>query len=112
MEYLNKVQLRGRVGNSVCKSYGADGNKYNRFSVCTERCYNDREGNQVIECTWHNCMVFGKPELPDVETITKGSVVELTGRIRNNKYTDAGGVDHAVNEIIVQDFKVLASDGQ
>ncbi len=52
-------------------------------------------------------MVFGKQELPDVETIAKGSVVELTGRIRNNRYTDAHGVEHTVNEIIVQDFKVL-----
>lgn len=112
MECLNKVQLRGRVGNSVCKSYGADGKKYNRFSVCTERCYNDREGNQVIECTWHNCMVFGNPELPDVETITKGAMVELTGRIRNNKYTDESGVEHTFIDVIVQDFKVLASDGQ
>ena len=112
MEYLNRVELRGRVGNTVCKTYGYEGKKYNRFSLCTERVYNDREGCQVVEVMWHNCMVFGRQDLPDVETITKGAVVELNGRLRNSKYTDVSGAERTISEVLVQDFKVLASDGQ
>ena len=112
MEYLNKVQLRGKVGNSLCKTYGSEGKMYNRFSVCTERIYNDREGNQVVEVMWHNCMVFSRNELPEVDTSTKGCSIELTGRLRNTKYTDQSGAERVITEVLVQEFKVLASDGQ
>lgn len=107
MEYINKVQLRGKVGNTKVYVYPSNGVKSCRFSVVTERQYVDKSGMQVVETTWHNCTVFGKSDLPDVETITKGSTIELSGRLRTSRYTTDEGEERTYYDIYVYEFKLL-----
>lgn len=105
MECLNKVQLKGWVGNSQVSTFGAT--KVNRFSLATNYAFRDRNGDPIIETTWHRCLVWDRPDLPDIEKIVKGAKVELEGRIRAGKYTGADGVEASYWEILVQNFKVL-----
>ena len=106
MEYLNKVQLRGRVGNARVNRFNNAG--VCRFSLATEYQHTDRQGCQTIDITWHNCSVWERSDLPPIDQIEKGSIVELEGRIRVNKYTTQEGIDRTCSEIVVQKLKILS----
>ena len=40
-------------------------------------------------------------------SLDKGVAVEVKGRIRNQRYTDANGVEKQMSEIIASQFKVI-----
>ena len=50
MEQINKIELRGNVGNVKLQTVG--NNENIRFSVATNYAYKDKEGRPVIETTW------------------------------------------------------------
>ncbi len=108
MEQLNKVQLRGFVGNAIAKHFGDW--EVVRFSVATNLAYTASDGTSIIDTTWHQCLVWSAPSLPDVETIVKGAAIELTGRIRQGKYVNANGEDVRYYEILVNDFKIIPEE--
>ena len=95
MEYLNKVQLVGRVGYSKSQAIGSS--VCTRFSLATNYTYKDKDGNPVIETTWHNCVSFDKNDI----FIKKGDTARVEGRIKANKYIDSDGKDKISYEIIV-----------
>ena len=100
---LNRVELAGRVGNARVQVVGST--KVCRFSLATDRVYTDRDGNQVIETTWHQCQVWGSDDR--LEGIQKGAAVKVTGRLRNYRYTAADGTERTGTEIWVGSFEVL-----
>ena len=52
MEQLNKIELRGIIGSVYVKDFV--NTKAANFSVATNHCYKDREGNAVIETTCYS----------------------------------------------------------
>ena len=42
-----------------------------------------------------------------INGLTRGSLVNLTGRLRNNKYIDASGNERVFTEVIATSLKVL-----
>lgn len=105
MEQLNKVQLKGFVGN-VHKTQVGEKTSFVRFSVATDYSYIDRQGNAIVETTWHQCVAWGDT-ISDAEKLKRGDNVDLSGRIRAQKYIDADGNDRQVYEIYVQYLKIL-----
>ena len=99
MESINKVELQGRVGSV------RNGSWVTRFTLATNEVYNDRNGSQIIETTWHTCQV---PEKAVSEPIEKGDIVRVLGRIRNCKYTGADGSARVSTDILVGQYKVMA----
>ena len=57
--------------------------------------------------TWHQVTAFKNDRMPDLESLDKGVAVEVKGRIRNQRYTDANGVEKQMSEIIASQLKVL-----
>lgn len=89
MEFLNKVELVGIVGN-VNVSRVAE-TKMVTLSVLTEYAYTKKDGENIVNCEWHNVsanekVIKGKPE-----DITKGSWVKISGRITMRKYFSEEG---------------------
>lgn len=89
MEFLNKVELVGIVGN-VNVSRVAE-TKMVTLSVLTEYSYIKKDGENIVNCEWHNVsanekVIKGKPE-----DITKGSWVKITGRITTKTYSSEEG---------------------
>ena len=103
-QYINRVELQGRVGtvriSSVCDTVVAN------FSVLTERSYKTGDGNQVVEATWMSVAAFEGNDV-SINGLTRGSLVNLTGRLRNNKYIDASGNERVFTEVIATSLKVL-----
>ena len=52
MEQLNKIELRGNVGNIRVQAVGE--NEVANFSLATNFAYKSKDGTPVIETTWHN----------------------------------------------------------
>lgn len=103
MESLNRIELRGRVGNSQTTTVGET--RVCRFSVATNYAYRGRGNEPVLETTWHQVVSWEKDgQLTEPKS---GDIVEVTGRLRANRYTGADGFDHTSYEVIASEVKVL-----
>jgi single-strand DNA-binding protein len=100
MDYLNKIELRGNVGNEPREKMVGNMKVVN-FSLATIYSYNKKNGESVQETTWHNVTVWGD------FSIKKGDIIEVIGRIRNRKYTDQNGVEKNFSEVLAQEVKIL-----
>lgn len=105
MEQLNRIEIRGRVGNARLSTVGDK--EVCRFSVATNFIYHNSENVAVEETTWHNCNVWRTKKLPDLSIIKTGAAVEVVGRIRTNKYTASDGTEKYSTEVMVNELKVL-----
>ncbi len=77
------------------------------MSVATNYAYRDKDGNAVIETTWHNVVAWEGKEIIGLESIEKGSKVEVLGRLRSQRYTGEDGVERTTYEVLARSLKVL-----
>lgn len=101
MEFLNKVQLRGYVGNVNVQKVGEQ--THTRFSVCTNYCYKSKDMVAVVDTTWHLVCSWDAA----AATLKRGDAVDVTGRIRMQRYVDSDGLDRTACEIVANSIKVL-----
>ena len=105
MEFINKIELRGIVGNVNTNKVG--NTSVTRFSVATENSYKSTDGAIVIDTTWHSCTAWESPKNKTAD-IKRGSIVHLYGRIRNSRYMTADGTERTISEIVVNEVTVLS----
>lgn len=108
MEYLNRIELKGIAGAVRITPVGD--RKVIRFSMATNYTYKDREGNSVIETTWHNVSVWEGPQCPDLDKLQKGSSVHVIGRICNMRFIDSVGCERTVHEVKAGQVVILDND--
>ena len=99
MEQLNRIELRGIVGSVYVRSFGNE--KVTNFSVATNYSYISKDGILVIETTWHRIVAWDCPE------ISKGSQVQVIGRLRAQRFTDANGNPQTFYEVVASAVTVL-----
>lgn len=105
MEQLNKVELRGIIGNARVFSVG-DG-EIVRFSVATNYTLKDTGGNNIIETTWHQVIACSGGKMPDFSKLARGAKVEVEGRLRNNKYMAPDGEERTSVDILASRIVLL-----
>ena len=108
MQFINKIEIQGIVGNSSIQKV-ADA-RLCRFSVVTELAYKGNDGTNIIESTWFSCQVFEEPGICNLEAITRGAIVHVTGRLKCNRYVDANGNDRVQYEIVARKLEVMKED--
>ncbi len=106
MEQLNRIELKGNVGNVRITDVGS--NRVARFSLATNYLYKTREGEAAVETTWHNIVVWAGRNMPPLEKIEKGTPVHVIGRMRSSKYTAADGTERQSYEVVAN--KLTLSD--
>lgn len=109
MEYLNKVELRGVVG--FVRQASAGERKVLHVSLGTSAAFRGKDGD-VIETTWHNVTLWEGRNVPDLDTIVKGTKLCVWGRIRNQHYTGSDGADRMSVDIIANKATVINPDEQ
>lgn len=102
MEQFNKVHIRGIVGNARIQVFGDT--ELARFSVATDRVFKNRSGEAVVETTWHSVTAFKTDRLPDFAGLVKGALVEVKGRLSNNRYTDQEGIERSTVETLANEI--------
>ena len=78
---LNKVMLIGNIGSDPEIRMTPSGSKVAKFSLATNRTYQDRTGQQQERTDWHRLTFFGK--LADIveQWVHKGDRLYVEGRI-------------------------------
>lgn len=97
---LNKVELRGHVGQEPKMTQTANGGIVIRFTLATNEVYKGKEGEYCEETIWHNVVAWVSKGMPDFATIKKGTYLELSGKIRYVKYKTQGGEERNITEIL------------
>lgn len=105
MEQLNKVILRGIVGSVRIINVGD--RKGARMTVATNLAYRGQDGCCIIETTWHNVMAWEGKDIHDLDILCKGDRVEVTGRIKNQRYTTSDGEYRYSTEILAHTVNLL-----
>ena len=108
MEQLNKIELRGNVGNIRIQAVGD--NEVAHFSLATNYAYKGKDGIPVIETTWHNIVAWNGKGMPDFKKILKGSSVYVTGRIRFQKFNGSDGTEKQIYEVLANRVVIVESD--
>jgi len=110
MEQLNKIELRGNIG--FVRTQRVENSTVCHFTVATNYVYKDRNGEPVIETTWHNVTVWEGRAITDVSQIIRGAKVSVIGRIKSQHYTDADGQERYVYEVQASKVSIIESDDQ
>lgn len=105
MEFLNRIEILGTVGNVRVHEVGDS--RVARVSVATDYSFKDRSGAIVIDTTWHSVTIWArKDDKEDISNIRTGCHLYVLGRIRQSRYTDVLGKEHTVSEIIAQSWQI------
>ena len=105
MEHINRIEVQGRIGTVRTNIIGET--MVANFSLITEYLYKTRDGGAVNETTWHQITAWESKDMPDLSKLTKGMAVNVTGRLRTTKYTNAEGVEKFFYEIAANRIRVL-----
>lgn len=108
MEQLNRIELKGNVGNVKVQTVGD--NEVARFSVATNYVFKGKDGQPVIETTWHNVVAWNGKGMPDFQKITKGCGVHAVGRLRSQRYTGNDGVEKTSYEVLCNRLDIVEND--
>lgn len=106
MEFLNKIELQGFVGNTKVDTIGET--KSVRFSLCVQQAYNAKDGVAVVDCTWFNCLAWEGEKVKDVTQIKSNDMVHLKGRVKAHSYVGADGVGKYTWEVLCQELEILS----
>jgi single-strand DNA-binding protein len=106
MEQLNRIELIGVVGRDAKITTVGD-SAVAHFSMATNYAYKDKDGNAVVETTWHNVRAWKGRKMPALEDIKKGTWLHVTGRTRNIRYTAADGSERTSFEVLAGEITIV-----
>jgi single-strand DNA-binding protein len=109
---LNKVILVGNLGKNPERHTLPSGSTYVSFPLATSESYKDREGEWKKETTWHNIVIWRESGERAFQNLKKGTLVYLEGKITNRSWTDDGGQQNYITEIVVSTFRLLRQSGE
>ena len=110
MEHLNRIEVRGVVGTIRLQT--VDGKKVARITLVTNRAYRGREGEPIIESTWHNISAWESRDITGLENIQRGDKLWIVGRVRNQHYTGSDGVERNSSDITASKLQFIPRDEQ
>ncbi len=102
---INKVTLKGFVKSEPKIRYFSDSNVKAYFPLVTFDIYrNQNEEKRIPE--FHNIVAWKEIAQAVEESIKEGQLIELTGRLKVNRYEKDGEEKLAVH-IVLAEFKIL-----
>lgn len=110
MEQLNRIELRGNVGIIRISEVGSS--KVARLSLATNYLYKNRDGEGVVETTWHNIVAWEGKGMPDFSRISKGMQLYVCGRVRQSRFTGSDGTEKQIYEVIALTMNIEDSGNQ
>lgn len=103
--YINRVELQGRVGTVRIQSVGDQ--MVSTFSLQTNHFFTPKDGSaKVCETAWHCISAFESEEVV-TKGLARGSLVHIEGRLRTSRYTASDGSERTFTEVLATSLKVL-----
>ncbi len=99
---LNQVQLIGFTGAEAEIRTIQGGKKVATLRVCTSR-YTKKDGERKDYPTWHQVEIWNQATVNWLASrgLPKGAKVFVQGEIRNDRYTDNGGVERYFSKVVI-----------
>lgn len=104
MEQINKIELKGNVGNIKILNVGEK--EVARISMATNYVYKGKDGEPVIETTWHNVTAWEGRDMPNLKEIQKGDLIHVLGRVKISRFTGSDGVERNSYEVVANHLEV------
>ncbi len=105
---INKVSLLGNVGMQP-ELKMINNKPMCRLSLATNEVYTTPNGEKKKITIWHNIALWNKHAEYAMNTISKGQLVYVEGKLNSKQYEDKNGVTRSVNEIIAQLVSIWSS---
>lgn len=99
MEFINKIELAGIVGQ-VSESTYAPGVK--RFSLMTQKSYYSEGGHAIVNHTWFQCVI--SENIKGYDKVKPNAEIHLNGEVKLYTYTTSAGEDRGSYEILVKEL--------
>lgn len=104
---MNKVYLKGNLGNDPEIRELAGGSTLAKIRMATNENYTDKEGNNVSNVQWHSVVAWGDVAREVGEKLKKGSYISLEGRLAHRSYEDKTGIKKYVTEVVMLNFEIV-----
>lgn len=104
---VNKAIMVGNLGKDPEIRRTQDGRPIANLSIATSETWRDKATGERKEAVqWHRVVIFNEGLAKVAEQyLKKGSKVYIEGAIKTRKWTDQGGVEKYVTEIVLQAFE-------
>lgn len=102
---INVVSISGNLGRDAELKATQSGLAILHFSVCVSDRRKDAAGNWQDVPNWVDCTLFGKRAEAVARYLTKGSHVEVAGRLSERKWEAQDGSKRRILEVIVSDLE-------
>ena len=109
---LNKVMLIGNVGTEPEIRTTSGGSKVAKFTLATNRTYNDRSGQRQEKTEWHRITAWERVAELIEQYVHKGDRLYVEGSIEYSQTEDDTGKPRYWTDIIVRDMVMLGGAGQ
>ena len=104
---LNKVMLIGNVGSEPEIRTTGGGTKLAKFSLATNRTYNDRSGQRQEKTEWHRITAWDRIADLIEQYVHKGDRLYVEGSIEYSQTEEESGKPRYWTDIIVRDLVML-----
>lgn len=104
---INKVILIGNLGKDPEIRHLEGGGTVGRFSVATNENYKDKNDQWQTVTEWHDVVVWRNLATRAEQTLKKGMLVFVEGKLRTRKWQDQDGRDRYTTEVVANVFRVL-----
>jgi single-strand DNA-binding protein len=105
---VNKVILVGNLGRDPEMGVTTSERQWARFSLATNRRWNDRDGNKQEETEWHQVTCWGKLAEIVGQYLHKGKPVYVEGRLRTSSWEDKNtGEKKYRTEVVCERMQML-----
>ena len=104
---LNKVMLIGNVGSEPEIRTIAGGTKVAKFSLATNRTFNDRNGQRQEKTEWHRITCWAKTADIVEQYVHKGDRLYVEGSIEYSQTDDESGKPRYWTDINVRELVML-----
>jgi len=100
MRTVNKVILIGNVTKDPLVKNTDSSNKMALFSIATNRYYKTPQGENKSETEFHNCVAWGMLADRVEESLTKGKLVYIEGRLKTRVFDKEDGSKNYKTEVV------------
>ena len=108
MTDLNNVTVGGRITSDLQDrqvTYLQNGTCVLNFSIANNKSI-QKDGQWENECSYFDCVIFGKAAENLKEKIRKGLKIVIVGRLEQQSWTDKSGIRKSNIKIIVEHYNV------
>src|SRR5688500_2016198 len=108
---LNKVMLIGNVGTEPEIRTTGGGSEVAKFTLATNRTYNDRSGQRQEKDEWHRITAWERIAELIEQYVHKGDRLYVEGSIEYSQTEDDSGKPRYWTDIIIRELVMLGGAG-